>query len=187
MPLSEPAERSLLHERTIDLKGYTRADGQFDLEATLTDSKQIPHYIGTERGTVEPGVPIHLIHVRMTVDDQAVITAFEVDMASAPYSYCSGAEPNYQALVGLKLDSGLQKAVAARLGNTGSCWHVRQLFTQLATVTMQTMYTRQKKRNDALPRDQRPPPAMLDTCYGWKSDQPHVQEDHPEYYRKSSI
>src|ERR1700724_127118 len=39
MPLSEPHERELLHLRDIALRGYRRADGLFDIEAHLTDTK----------------------------------------------------------------------------------------------------------------------------------------------------
>ena len=39
MPLSAPADRQLLHLRDIALRGYERADGLFDIEAQLTDTK----------------------------------------------------------------------------------------------------------------------------------------------------
>ena len=39
MPLSEPAERNLLHLRDIQLRGYQRKDGLFDIEAYLVDTK----------------------------------------------------------------------------------------------------------------------------------------------------
>ncbi len=39
MPLSEPAERELLHARDIAIRGYARADGLIDVEAHMTDTK----------------------------------------------------------------------------------------------------------------------------------------------------
>ena len=39
MPLSPPQERELLHSRDIVLRGYRRADGLYDIEAQLTDTK----------------------------------------------------------------------------------------------------------------------------------------------------
>ena len=39
MPLSPPPERELLHSRDIVLRGYRRADGLYDIEAHLTDTK----------------------------------------------------------------------------------------------------------------------------------------------------
>ena len=39
MPLSEPAAARLLHLRDISLRGYHRADGLFDIEAHIRDTK----------------------------------------------------------------------------------------------------------------------------------------------------
>lgn len=39
MPLKQPAERERLHTRAIEINGYRRADGRYDIEAHLTDSK----------------------------------------------------------------------------------------------------------------------------------------------------
>ena len=39
MPLSTPASRDLLHLRDIQLRGYQREDGLFDIEAHLLDTK----------------------------------------------------------------------------------------------------------------------------------------------------
>ena len=39
MGLPEPAERHLVHNRRISCSGYVRADGHFDIEAELIDSK----------------------------------------------------------------------------------------------------------------------------------------------------
>ena len=39
MPLTPPAARETLHTRRIEINGYRRADGLFDIEAHLTDRK----------------------------------------------------------------------------------------------------------------------------------------------------
>jgi len=39
MPLSQPAERERLHTRSIEINGYRRVDGLYDIEAHLTDCK----------------------------------------------------------------------------------------------------------------------------------------------------
>ena len=66
MPLSPPAERELLHTRAIEINGYRRADGQFDIEARLTDTKTYA-FGNQDRGTIEPGTPLHGMLARMTV------------------------------------------------------------------------------------------------------------------------
>ena len=39
MPLSTPVERELLHLRDIELRGWQRSDGLYDIEAHLLDTK----------------------------------------------------------------------------------------------------------------------------------------------------
>ena len=39
MPLSAPSARKKLHTRNIELNGYLREDGLFDIEAHMTDIK----------------------------------------------------------------------------------------------------------------------------------------------------
>ncbi len=42
MPLSPPQPRQHLHTRTIDLAGYYRDDGLWDIEAHIVEKKPIP-------------------------------------------------------------------------------------------------------------------------------------------------
>ena len=39
MPLSPPEARERLHTRSIEINGYRRSDGLYDIEAHLTDTK----------------------------------------------------------------------------------------------------------------------------------------------------
>ncbi len=51
MPLSDPAPRQLLHLRDIELRGFQRDDGLFDIEARLTDTKSYA-FANIDRGEV---------------------------------------------------------------------------------------------------------------------------------------
>ena len=42
MPLSTAAPRKPIHTREIRYTGYEREDGQFDIEAHMTDTKTYP-------------------------------------------------------------------------------------------------------------------------------------------------
>ena len=68
MPLSPPQERELLHSRDIVLRGYRRADGLYDIEAQLTDTKSYG-FGNRDRGYIEAGEPIHGMWLRLTVDE----------------------------------------------------------------------------------------------------------------------
>lgn len=182
MPLSAPGERNLMHSRDISVRGYHRRDGLLDIEATLTDCKPFRFNVGSERPAIAPGEPVHLMMVRMTIDQDMVIQAFEVAMEATPYHYCAGVEATYENLVGLRLGAGFLKQSSERVPGSQNCTHIRQLLTQLATVSVQTYYPLEQEKLKLMPQDQRPPPPMLNTCHGWESHRPHVKEEFPDYY-----
>ena len=69
MPLSKPAERERIHTRAIEINGYRRTDGHYDIEAHLTDSKSFGQ-TNYDRGYIEAGEPIHDMWMRLTIDEQ---------------------------------------------------------------------------------------------------------------------
>jgi hypothetical protein len=70
MPLSDPAERNLLHLRDIQLRGYQRKDGLFDIEAHLVDTKSYG-FNNEGRGWIEPGEALHGMWIRMTINEDS--------------------------------------------------------------------------------------------------------------------
>ncbi len=183
MPLSEPQERSLLHQRAISIDGYQRADGLFDIEAELTDTKTYG-FLADERGLIEPGVPLHHMRMRMTVDDKLSIVACEASTLASPYpSICPSAAPNFARLAGLDIRRGFLKAAAERIGGTEGCTHLRELLQQMATVAFQTLAA---VRRGSRPKDASPAtemgPSVLNTCLAWSSDSPVVGRRWPHLY-----
>src|SRR3954469_18242502 len=69
MPLSPPAPREMLHRRAIDIRGWKRADGLYDIEAYLEDTKAYP-FENDDRGTILPGEPLHGLFLRLTVNEE---------------------------------------------------------------------------------------------------------------------
>jgi len=139
MPLSAPAvERQPLHLREIRLRGFQRADGLFDIEAQLVDTKSYP-FDNQDRGTIAPGEPLHGMWLRLTVDEAMVIRACEASTDFAPYEICPQAAPNFSALAGITIGAGFQRAVRERVGGTLGCTHLREMLAQVATVAFQTI------------------------------------------------
>ena len=101
MPLSPPQERELLHSRDIVLRGYRRADGLYDIEAQLTDTKSYGS-ANRDRGYIEAGEPIHGMWLRLTVDEERHIVACEAASDHTPYAICPTAAPNFSRLAGLQ-------------------------------------------------------------------------------------
>jgi len=186
MPLSPPAERELLHTRAIELHGYRRADGMFDIEARLTDTKSYP-FSNHDRGVIEPGVPLHGMLARMTVSEDMVITEFEAATEYGPYAICPSAAPNFARLAGLKIGRGFLKGANERVGGVHGCTHLRELLGQMGTVAFQTLYAVRNKRPpaaDAAPNatETADTPMMLGTCLAYAPDSPVVQRQWPAFY-----
>ena len=114
MPLSHPVDRELQHQRDIALKGYQRADGLFDIEAHLVDTKTYG-FPSDYRGQVNAGEPLHGMWVRMTIDTDMNVIACEAASDFTPYSICPGAAPAFAHLAGLKIGPGFNKAVPERV------------------------------------------------------------------------
>lgn len=187
MPLSEPAEREPLHLRDIQLRGYRRADGLYDVEARLTDTKTYG-FGNHDRGWIEPGTPLHGMLARMTVDEDMLIVAFEAATDHGPYAACPAAATNFARLAGLRVGRGFLKAAQERVGGTQGCTHLRELLQPMATVAFQTLGAIRAKRqaaaNAAETAAGTPPPArppLLDTCLAYAADGPVVRRQWPHF------
>lgn len=194
MPLSPPAPREALHTRTIVLNGYRRADGLYDIEAQLTDTKTYS-FPNENRGTISAGEPLHGMWMRLTVDEDMCIVTAEAATDYAPYGVCPQAAPNFTRLEGLVIGSGFLKAAAAKVGGTVGCTHLRELLQQMATTAFQTIKPARAQREVA--REPGPDgekldarisqhfggaPKILNTCLAYSSDSPVVQNRWPHLY-----
>ena len=176
MPLSEPVARDPLHTRRIVLQGYQRGDGLFDVEAELVDTKS-RGFPNEDRGFIAAGEPLHGMLMRMTVDEDLLITAFEAATEYSPYAICPEVAPNFARLAGLRIGRGFLRAAAERVGGTHGCTHLRELLQQMATVAFQTVYPVRARRAASNAE-----PALLNTCYAYSSDSPVVLKRWPERY-----
>jgi hypothetical protein len=179
VPLSDPAPRELLHLRDIELRGYRREDGLFDIEARLTDTKTYA-FSNQDRGEVRPGTPLHGMLARMTIDEDMVIRRFEAATEFGPYLACPAAAPNFEALAGLTVGRGFLRAANARVGGVMGCTHLRELLGQMGTVAFQTMYSVRNKRAAPLRPGERP--AMLDSCLAYADGSAAARRTWPELY-----
>jgi hypothetical protein len=177
VPLSPPTvDREKLHTRRIELNGYSRTDGLYDIEATLVDTKT--YGFGTpSRPWLEPGEPLHGMAMRMTVDLDMTIVGFEAATDHSPYDMCPQITPNYERLVGIRIGRGFLRAAAERVGGIHGCTHLRELLQQMATVAFQTLYSARSTPADPAVR-----PALLNTCYAFREDGPVVAERWPAHY-----
>ncbi|MCO6415412.1 DUF2889 domain-containing protein [Siccirubricoccus sp. KC 17139] len=179
MPLSDPGRRELLHLRDIQLRGWQREDGLFDIEAHLLDRKAYD-FENDDRGVMKAGEPLHGMWIRLTIRDDMEIVACEASSDHTPYALCPGAAPNFARLAGLRIGPGFNRAVNERVGGVLGCTHLREVLAQMATVAFQTLYPiRARKEREEAARiaaaGGTPPqrkPALLGTCIAYAPDSP---------------
>lgn len=145
MPLSQPAERESLHTRAIEINGFRRTDGAYDIEAHLTDRKSIGQ-ANYDRGYIEAGEPIHDLWLCLTVDERMKIQAVEAVSDKTPYAMCPAAAPNFTRLVGMQIKAGFLREATHAIGGTVGCTHLRELLQQMATTAFQTINPARARR-----------------------------------------
>lgn len=180
MPLSPPAPRKLMHTRTIECRGYERADGLWDIEAHLVDVKTYRHTRrmgGRER---EPGEPIHDMWLRVTIDLDMKIHDVEAKTDEGPYAVCGDIAPNFKSLVGLTIGPGWRREILERVGGVKGCTHLVELLAPLGTTAFQATGRAREARAAAAPPTKKP--YQLNSCHVYRDDSPAVLERWPQFY-----
>lgn len=190
MPLSPPAARTKLHTRTIVIDGYEREDGNFDVEAHLTDTKTFS-LNSDVRGEVPPGEPLHDMFVRLTFDPRMTILAAEAVTETGPYAICGGGAASYANLVGLRIRPGFLREANSRMAGPNGCTHLREMLQEIATTALQTMWPTRARRQagtaeEAAARekadDARDAARMLNTCHAYSAEREVVEQRWPHLY-----
>lgn len=181
MPLPPPsAPRVRLHQRTVKLDGFKRADGMWDIEAHLVDCKDQDYHLAS--GVRRPGESVHDMWVRVTIDHEMNILAAEASSDATPYpGYCESISPAYGRVVGLNLFRGFRKAVRELLGGTHGCAHLSELLMFLPTAALQTFASEISEDDETGGK-----PYQLDRCHALESHSDAVQRFYPRWYRDQS-
>lgn len=182
MPLPPPtAVRARLHLRSVKLEGYKRADGLWDIEARIVDTKDQDYPLSS--GLRKPGEAVHDMSVRVTIDARMNILEAAACTDAAPYmGYCDTAPPDYSRIVGLNLFQGFRKAVKDLFGGTRGCAHVSELLMQLPTAALQT-FASEVLDND----DSRHKPYQLERCHALVAHSEAVRRFYPRWYRSENL
>ncbi len=176
MPLSDPAPRERMHRRAITIEGFRRADGLFDIEAEIIDTKT--YTLALDGREAKPGDPLHRMQMRLTVDEALTIVEAEAATAAGPYLFCVGGAASFARLKGLNIGKGFVREAMARMGGTQGCTHIRELVQQMGTVAYQTMWGQRSRPVDEKALAAR----MVDSCHAYAADGPAVRRRWPELY-----
>lgn len=182
MPLSPAVPREPMHRREVECRGYRRADGLWDIEGHLVDTKTYA-FDNAWRGRVEPGTPVHEMWIRLTLDTALNIKAVEAQTDFSPYEMCGGITPDFQKLVGLRIAPGFTAKTKELLGGAKGCTHLVELLGPMATTAFQTIFTAKGggKWRDPGAKGR---PRFLDTCHALASTSEVVKRFWPEFYKE---
>ncbi len=179
MPLTDAQPREPIHDRHVRCRGYLRADGLWDIEGHLSDTKSYA-FANQHRGEVKAGEPVHDMSLRLTIDDDFVIREVEAVTDFAPFRVCPAVTPNFQRLVGVKIAAGFRREIARRLGGVEGCTHLVELLGPMATTAFQTIRPYRRRKSGREPRTESP--GFLDSCHALRRDGDTVKAHWPEYY-----
>lgn len=181
-PLPEPGPRQELHTRKVVCQGFHRADGHFDIDANLLDTRsfELPDPASE---AVPAGAPIHDMWLRLTLDESLQIVAVAAHMAHAPFDVCPDALPAFDALVGERIGKGWRGIVQQKVGGVQGCTHLKEMLLAMATVAYQTIGAWRRRRDDGSVRrqDVTERPHFVDGCRTWSASGPLVARIYPQF------
>lgn len=175
MPLPTPQPRTPMHTRRIQMQGFRRDDGLWDIEGELLDTK--PHAFSIEgEGTWAPDQPIHHMRIRLTIDEAMVVREIAVAMEAVPHAPCPQAQAPMERMIGCTVGAGWRQAIERHLGGIQGCTHLRELLFSMATAAFQARAASLMARGDGKP------PPHLGKCLAWDFDGPVVARLYPQFH-----
>jgi hypothetical protein len=181
--VDDPAiTREEVHFRRIDMRGYRRSDGLYEVEGRVTDRKTMDFTPVSGDGFFPAGAPVHDMGVRLTYDERLVVHELQAFTLAAPYPICPEATRAMQAIKGMRMASGWSNEVRSRLGGARGCTHLLELLMPMATTAHQTLGgARPGGRPE--PVDANGRPLKIDSCYAYGAERELVLHRWPQYAR----
>ena len=183
MPLSTQANRKLVHHRQINVKGYERDDGLWDIEAHMTDQKPFSFVNRDRGGFIHAGENLHNMWLRITIDQSLLIHDCQAAIDDSPFKMCPEISQVFSGLKGITIGLGWSREVRKITGGINGCTHLNELLKPIATVAFQTIFGVQYAGKDKdNKKTQRPP--FLDTCHTFSTRSQVVHDFWPQFAKK---
>jgi len=183
MPLTQAVPRRKIHHRKIDSQGFLREDGLWDIETRLTDTKE-ETTVALELGELKPGVALHDIWLRLTIDSELRINDLEASTDFAPLNACSNPNPWYKKLIGEKIETGWRQKVKTIFAGVEGCTHINEMLTVAATTAFQTVYPWYMQQSVVkYGKDKafrQAAEVMLNSCHGFSQNGEMISKRWPE-------
>lgn len=172
--------REELHLRQIEMRGYRRNDGLFEVSARLVDRKTHDFTPPGGARLVAAQTPIHDLGVTLMFDKDMIVREVHTFIQSHPYAPCQGGGDTLQTLVGLRIGPGWNAEVRKRLPSGDTCTHLKELLGPLASAAYQTMVTERPSRFSE--RDEQGKPRKIDSCHAYGASRELVKALWPDYH-----
>ena len=177
------SDREELHHRRIDLRFYRRADGLYEVEGQLTDTKQHAFRRQLTHEDTPAGEPLHDITVTLVIDGDMQVLDASARMRTTPFAVCTGAEQTLAPLKGLHLGAGWNRKVRELLKGAASCTHIVELLGPMATTAFQGLAPERlaalnDPANEALHR------ARVNSCFAYAEQREVVAQLWPHLSRR---
>lgn len=179
MPLPDSGDRTELHLRRIEMRGYRRSDGFYEVDGRVVDTKTYAVHFESAHPR-QAGEPIHDMWVRLVVDDNLLVKDIVAVTDSSPFDACPEAVDAMRSIVGERIKAGWSAMVKERLGGARGCTHLMELLIPMATAAYQTLSTVRLARPDILDRTGRP--VKIDSCHAYASDGDIVKRRWPAFH-----
>lgn len=180
LPPAAPT-RQLKHRRQIDVQVYSRGDGLWEVDATLSDVKTRDTKMAT--GVRPAGQPIHDMLLRLVVNEQFDIVEAGSDTRWMPYEGACGKHGDaYGRLVGLNLMQNFRAAMRERVGGVLGCTHLTELAQVLPTAVVQAFAGEVIDTQGRADNAQRP--FQIDRCHALRADGDTVRQYYPRWHSR---
>lgn len=174
------ADRQLLHRRQIDVQVFSRGDGLWEVDATLSDIRS--HDVALLTNVRPAGAPIHDLLLRLVVDRKLDIVEAGADLAATPHpGHCDALGGTYGRLVGLNLMRGFRAGLRERVGGVLGCTHLTELAQVLPTAVIQALAGSVLDTRGTA--DGASKPFQLDRCHALRGDGALVRLHYPRWAR----
>lgn len=183
MPLPPPPPRDELHTRRIEVRGYRRHDGLFEVEAHIVDTKAEPFSLESRKTTLPVGEHLHDMAIRLVFDANYRVHEAVAAIDASPHLICPAAAASIAQLTGLSMGAGWRRAVREKLSGAQGCQHLTELLAQMATIAFQTLSPLRHAQPARLDANGRP--VKIDSCYAYASNRELVRVRWPDHYQGS--
>ncbi len=173
--------REEIHHRRIDMRGFRRSDGLYEVHGHLVDRKPFDFRPGGDGKTVPAEQAIHDMGVRLVFDAGLVVRDVSTFMDATPHLACLGGGLALRTLIGLRIGGGWSKEVRTSLGGAASCTHLMELLIPMATAAIQSLSPERNAGPDRL--DATGQPVKINSCFGYRAGSEVVERRWPAFYR----